>query len=154
MAYSTIEKHRAYQNNYSKKWHKEIRKERGPRWEALRDRKKKWYQENKEKIRNRGIKKKYGIEFTGEFKKQKSRCAICKIKAHGGKGWHVDHDHNTGKYRGILCHFCNVGLGNFRDNVKTLSHIWSPINAFPAPDGSPRLCNWLHGSGLQRPTQG
>lgn len=56
------------------------------------------------------------------LKKQNGGCAICKSKVSGGKGaFHVDHCHKTGKIRGLLCHFCNVGLGVFKDDVKTLS---------------------------------
>lgn len=32
----------------------------------------------------------------------------------------LDHDHKTGKFRGVLCHRCNTGLGYFRDNPEVL----------------------------------
>tara|TARA_Y100001937_G_scaffold5611_1_gene7430 strand:- start:147 stop:518 length:372 start_codon:yes stop_codon:yes gene_type:complete len=31
---------------------------------------------------------------------------------------HFDHDHNTKKYRGFLCHFCNTGIGKLGDNIE------------------------------------
>lgn len=49
-------------------------------------------------------------------------CSIC-----GTTGWtgrharpHVDHDHVTGKVRGILCNECNIGLGKFKDDPALL----------------------------------
>jgi hypothetical protein len=47
-------------------------------------------------------------------------CAICHTYNPTGKGWCVDHDHVTGKIRGILCAACNVGLGHFGDNRERL----------------------------------
>ncbi len=59
---------------------------------------------------------------------QENQCAICcTIEPHLGQ-WHVDHDHSCcpGKrscgncVRGILCLQCNLSLGGFRDDIKTL----------------------------------
>ena len=48
--------------------------------------------------------------------KQGGACLICEKP----DPEHVDHDHETGKVRGILCFNCNQGLGNFRDDVRSL----------------------------------
>lgn len=50
---------------------------------------------------------------------QKNICAICGMKDEG-KVLCVDHDHKTGKVRGLLYGNCNVGLGNFKDDPKIL----------------------------------
>lgn len=47
---------------------------------------------------------------------QDGRCAICGTGEPGGTRLHgnrfaLDHDHDTGLVRGLLCHRCNVGLG-------------------------------------------
>jgi hypothetical protein len=44
---------------------------------------------------------------------QKNRCAICESADPRGKGdFHLDHDHRTGKIRGLLCSQCNRTLGH------------------------------------------
>lgn len=52
---------------------------------------------------------------------QDGRCAICRALEPGGKGgWHVDHCHDSKAIRGLLCHFCNIMLGNAKDDPETL----------------------------------
>lgn len=56
---------------------------------------------------------------------QEHRCAICRRQDFGAstkKRWSLDHDHNTNKFRGLLCHTCNLLLGYAKDDVGTLRH--------------------------------
>ena len=54
-----------------------------------------------------------------------SACAACGNPADGPtphlqRYWHVDHNHNTGKVRGILCHHCNLTIGNAKESPERL----------------------------------
>ena len=51
---------------------------------------------------------------------QNNCCAICKVKLQNGMQVHVDHCHTTGIVRGVLCRWCNLGLGHFKDSQKFL----------------------------------
>jgi hypothetical protein len=80
----------------------------------------------KEYIRNYHLIRDYGItleEYKSLISSQNSTCAICLTTEPGGRHgtWYLDHDHQTKKVRGVLCHHCNVGLGHFKDNVEVLS---------------------------------
>lgn len=62
----------------------------------------------------------YGItkdEFYVMLESQGNKCKICKREADTYRRLTIDHDHNTGKIRGILCGQCNSGLGLFKDDV-------------------------------------
>ncbi len=64
--------------------------------------------------------KSYGLaldEFESMMNQQGGQCAICRsdVPGRGRKEFSVDHDHKTGKVRGLLCGACNQGLGCFRD---------------------------------------
>lgn len=48
-------------------------------------------------------------------------CALCGADNPGREGrWPVDHDHRTGRIRGLLCHPCNQGIGLLRDDPHLL----------------------------------
>lgn len=49
---------------------------------------------------------------------QNNQCAICGINPKDNLV--VDHNHITGKVRGLLCSSCNKGLGFFKDNIQRL----------------------------------
>jgi hypothetical protein len=58
--------------------------------------------------------------YAKTLKKQGGRCAICRRKPEPGEVFHYDHDHKTKRFRGLLCHQCNHGLGGFHDRVDLL----------------------------------
>ena len=69
---------------------------------------------------------KYGLspeQFSSLLKSQGYRCAICRSDSPRSKrGWNVDHDHNSGKVRGILCNYCNPLLGQAQDKISVLKY--------------------------------
>jgi nitrate/TMAO reductase-like tetraheme cytochrome c subunit len=83
----------------------------------------KWYKRNK---KNK-LKRKYGIsleEFDKMKNDQNNKCAICNVDfndAEFNKSFpNVDHNHITGKTRGILCTSCNSGIGFFNDSIELI----------------------------------
>lgn len=60
-------------------------------------------------------------EYNTMFDQPRGLCAICGCRLGEGQQTSVDHDHDTGKVRALLCHLCNVGLGFFRDSPEFLS---------------------------------
>lgn len=54
---------------------------------------------------------------------QDGKCAICGTETSAGKGrFSVDHDHGTGKIRGLLCNNCNAGIGLLKDDPRVLRY--------------------------------
>lgn len=50
-------------------------------------------------------------------------CEICNLFIYKQSRLHLDHDHQTGFYRGLLCSSCNAGLGYARDSTTVLQKI-------------------------------
>lgn len=88
--------------------------------------------------RNKHLKKKYGItqfQYKQMFDNQSGRCAICEREmnfmngtptkgvARKGEDCCIDHCHQTGKIRGLLCFHCNTALGHLFDNLSLLDKI-------------------------------
>ena len=84
---------------------------------------KEYYRNNKDKWKNcnhsdNRLLRVYGItvsDYDKMLKHQNYKCKICKkderaMQSNKIKRLSVDHDHNTGKIRGLLCHSCNVRL--------------------------------------------
>lgn len=72
-----------------------------------------------EKARLKQIKYKYGVteaQFLSMMLAQASACGICKTPFVETRGVCVDHCHETGKIRGLLCHPCNTAIGFLKDS--------------------------------------
>ena len=78
------------------------------------------------------LKSTYGLtieQYDLILESQNNCCAICKTDTPSGRGrFHVDHNHKTGEIRGLLCHHCNLALGNFKDDVPTLLNAIDYLN--------------------------
>lgn len=83
----------------------------------------------------------YGLapdEFDAMLREQGYRCPGCQTYILDDA--QVDHCHDTGKVRGLLCRNCNTGLGQFRDNPATLARLIVYLLT-PRPDPAPD--DWL-----------
>lgn len=118
--------------------------------EANRARSKKWREQNPVAYRANWIRnnlRRYGLteqQYQNLFNLQNGRCAICEQElvnqlqhdrpfrgaAHDNVS-RVDHCHETGRVRGLLCFSCNVGLGKFQDDANLLSKAARYLRATP-----------------------
>lgn len=77
-----------------------------------------------EQKKNSNLRLNYGItlaEYQALFSSQGKRCAICKTDDPGNKRpWHLDHCHDTGVVRGILCAHCNVMIAMSKEDEDIL----------------------------------
>jgi len=82
------------------------------------------------------LKSTYGItqeDYEKLEKQQDCKCAVCGGDGFKMREWHfkklvVDHDHVTGKVRGLLCHNCNRALGLLKDDPKVLLNAVDYLN--------------------------
>lgn len=88
---------------------------------------KEYYQKNKvtrKEYNRKNLIKQYGItleEYDKILLEQGNKCKICgKSKEDSKVSLCVDHNHVTGKIRGLLCISCNTALGGFKDNINIL----------------------------------
>jgi len=113
-----------------KKWDKEnpekIKAQNRRYYIRNKDKRAKYQAENKERISNRDywyrIKKTYGItkeDYWQMFDEQGGCCPICKAS---DVSMCVDHNHETGTVRGLLCGPCNKGIGFLKDNIDILNN--------------------------------
>jgi hypothetical protein len=69
------------------------------------------------------VKLKYGMgeaEWMALYEKQHGGCAICGSEGYPPNGLVVDHDHATGRIRGLLCDGCNTGIAKLKESPELL----------------------------------
>jgi len=107
----------------SKEYHREWRRRNR---ERLREKHLEWRRANPDALKEIRLRRKYGIstdELSALFLAQNGKCAICGKQLDmlapslSGLRPNIDHDHRTGKVRGLLCKGCNTSLGVFGDDL-------------------------------------
>jgi len=91
--------------------------------ECVKAKQRLWNEHNKDKKHYQEVKRRYGIsqeEYLEKLKAQQHKCTICEQILEERP--HVDHCHNTGVVRDLLCRCCNLLLGYSKDNEKTLQN--------------------------------
>lgn len=96
--------HIGYKDKYVKIWKKK-HPEAVKRWNLLT------------RLKNYGITQE---QLDAMYIKQNNKCAICGETF--TKTAHIDHDHKTGKFRGLLCSRHNTMLGHAEDNITILNN--------------------------------
>lgn len=102
----------------SRKWHHENQeyvKQKNAAWRKANPN----YQRAHQRLVKLGATEKWVAEM---IDKQGNRCAGC-LRGFDGTREHVDHCHETGKLRGLLCRECNLTLGFVSDSIETLTRL-------------------------------
>jgi len=110
---------------YRKKWN-----DANPEKRRAAARKNYWVDPEKHRTYDR--RKRHKIEpsdFLVMMTAQDGKCAGCQTLLTPGRGTHVDHNHATGKIRGLLCRGCNHALGNVADSPEVLEALAAYLRA-------------------------
>ncbi len=107
-----------YNSDYQKKY-------RAAHREKMRAYQRKWMKAHPEISRRNALKRLYGItveQWEVLFDRQERMCAVCTLDESDYKGkWYTDHNHRTGKVRGIVCVRCNQVIGALEDPAVSLA---------------------------------
>ena len=92
--------------------------------------KNRWASRSPKKRLHQHLKYKYGVteeKLIETLDKQNNSCAICKeslpdllVYENRRRGYAIDHNHDSGEFRGVLCTNCNTLLGMAKDNKDIL----------------------------------
>lgn len=112
--------HRQERREYSKRWYEKHKNELRIKARVISQ-----IPEIKLQHRKNKLKREYGLtldQYDKMFVVQNGVCAICGKSGIIKNQWDtmrlaVDHDHQTGRVRGLLCNRCNLGVGYVEDGV-------------------------------------
>jgi len=121
-----------YKNNLCSICSKELKINNPKEWSSIYY--KNYYNLNKNMYKYNITKFKYNLSKDNISKillNQNNLCLICDkdLSRLSNREIHIDHNHSTGKVRGILCSSCNKGLGFFKDNIKNLKRAVYYLNS-------------------------
>lgn len=90
--------------------------------------------ENKDRLKHLNLIRRYRIsldEYQSMYDKQNGLCEVCCTSSE--RLLAVDHNHKTGRIRGLLCSQCNLAIGNSKEDVKILKNMIKYINKHNNP---------------------
>lgn len=109
------DKYRAYAKAYYYAHREKVRAYQNARLKERAE----YLSNHKEEYRTQYVLRVYKLpreDFDTLLKNQGGSCAICGSLDWGGRTPHIDHDHKSGKVRGILCQSCNLAVGFVRNS--------------------------------------
>lgn len=111
--------------------------------EAKRAYRREWFRKNRQRMRDYERARRVGAhpdDVERIRRQQNGCCALCKKQfppkdnRRVGNQEHIDHDHETGRIRGILCGGCNTALGKLGDNASGLARALGYVSEPAEPD--------------------
>ena len=125
--WAKTESQKEYRRNYMRKWCSNNRERAAEIASEAYHRNKHKY---KQRARNYHLTVTYGITqeyYNKMLVSQDNKCLICgMLDKDAPKGLHIDHDHNTGKIRGLLCSNCNGSLGWYEKHKENIVGYLNP----------------------------
>ncbi len=120
---------RKYYKNNTERWRDYVSRNR----EKVRENKRRYGQENKERLKDLRLQKEFGIsleQYNKILLDQNNVCAICgnpetkrDKKYNTLKSLAVDHNHSSGIVRGLLCSGCNLAIGSIKENIESAKNL-------------------------------
>lgn len=128
------EKHASYMRAY----YKNLSPEKKAEWiKRSNKNQSKKYENHYSAARKCHLKIKYGLtigDYEDMFFRQKGVCAICKrpslTKNKRFKNLFIDHNHETGEIRGLLCNNCNLAIGYFEESIEYMKQAIKYVKSF------------------------